>query len=142
MTMTRKTDNLLKYKNYVGSVEYDLTDKFLYGKILFIDDLIMYEGNTLEELENSFRTMVDDYLETCKELGKEPQKAYSGSFNVRTGPVLHQALAEIATFEHTILNKLIVEIMKSFIENSDFRLNLKQHPNYSGGHVAGQSSAD
>ena len=114
-----KNNNLLKYKNYIGSVEYDLTDKCLFGKILFIDDLVTYEGNTIEELENAFHTMVDDYLETCKEIGKEPQKAYSGSFNIRTTPEIHQTLAEIAKTENVSLNKLIVAIFNNFIEDGE-----------------------
>ena len=113
-----KNNNLLKYKNYIGSVEYDLTDKCLFGKILFIDDLVTYEGSTIEELENAFHEMVDDYLETCKEIGKEPQKAYSGNFNIRTSPEIHQALAEIAKIENVSLNKLIMTIFSNFVENS------------------------
>ncbi|MCM1264646.1 MAG: type II toxin-antitoxin system HicB family antitoxin [Candidatus Gastranaerophilales bacterium] len=119
--MKDKTNNVLKYKNYIGSVEYNLTEKFLYGKILFIDDLIMFEGNTIEELENSFKEMVDEYLETCKELGKAPQKAYSGSFNVRTGATIHQALAEIAELENISLNKLIINIFTDFVEENNYK---------------------
>lgn len=118
-----KNDKMLKYKNYIGSVEYDLTDKCLFGKILFIDDLVTYEGNTIEELENAFHEMVDDYLETCKEIGKEPQKAYSGSFNIRTTPEIHQALAEIAKMENVSLNKLIIAIFSSFVEDSEYKEN-------------------
>lgn len=118
-----KNENVLKYKNYLGSVEYNLTEKYLYGKILFIDDLIMYEGNTIEELESSFKEMVDEYLETCKELGKVPQKAYSGSFNVRTGATIHQALAEIAELENISLNKLIINIFNDFVEENNKGVN-------------------
>lgn len=114
-----KNDKVLKYKNYIGSVECDLTDKCLFGKILFIDDLITFEGNTIEELEKAFHDMVDDYLETCKEIGKEPQKAYSGTFNIRTTPEIHQTLVEIAKMENVSLNKLIVTIFNNFIEDSE-----------------------
>lgn len=100
----------------MGSVEYDLDDKCLYGKILFIDDLVTYEGETVEELENAFREMVEDYIATCKEIGKEPQKAYSGSFNVRTGSEIHQALVEIAELQNISLNKLITSIFKDYVE--------------------------
>ena len=124
-----KKDNFLKYKNYIGSVEYDLTDKCLYGKILFIDDLVTYEGETIEELENAFHEMVDDYLETCKELGKIPQKVYSGSFNVRTGPQIHQALAEIAELENISLNKLIVNIVSDFVRDTTNKNKSLKHLN-------------
>lgn len=126
-----KNENVLKYKNYLGSVEYNLTEKYLYGKILFIDDLIMYEGTTLEELESSFKEMVDEYLETCKELGKAPQKAYSGSFNVRTGAAIHQALAEIAELENISLNKLIINIFNDFVEENNKKQNRKLRTKFS-----------
>ena len=56
----------LKYKNYLGSIEYSAEDKCFFGKVLGVTDLVLYEGNTVEELEKSFKYMVDDYIETCK----------------------------------------------------------------------------
>ena len=73
--------------------------------------------------------MVDDYLETCKELGKKPQKAYSGSFNVRTGPQIHQALAEIAELENISLNKLIVNIVSDFVSDTTNKNKSLKHLN-------------
>ena len=61
----------LKYKNFIGSVEYNSADECYYGNILYIDDLVAYDGKNIEELENAFHEMVDDYLVTCKELGKK-----------------------------------------------------------------------
>lgn len=54
--------DVLIYKGYVGSIEISLEDGCLYGKILGIRDLVLYEGNTLTELENDFRAAVDVYL--------------------------------------------------------------------------------
>ena len=56
----------LKYKSYLGSIEYSAEDKCFFGKFLGITDLVLYEGNTVEELEKSFKYMVDDYIETYK----------------------------------------------------------------------------
>ena len=67
---TEKSNETLEYKGYVGSIEYYLEGKYFFGKVLFIDDLVLYEGTSIEELEKSFHEMVDDYLQTCKELKK------------------------------------------------------------------------
>ena len=115
-------DNLLKYKNYLGSIEYNLKDKVLFGKILFIDDLISYEGETLNELENNFKEAVDDYLQTCAELGKKPQKSYSGSFNIRTTPMIHNRLSYFAKAKGISLNQLITDIFRSYIENNQVNI--------------------
>ena len=74
---------VLKYKNFIGSVEYNETDKILFGKVLGIRGLISYEGQNVDELEQDFRAGIDEYLEVCKEKGIEPQKSFTGAFNVR-----------------------------------------------------------
>lgn len=44
-----------------------------YGKVVGIQSLISYEGKNEEELLADFYDAVDDYLETCKVQGKEPE---------------------------------------------------------------------
>ena len=51
-----------------------------------------FEGDNVEELENSFHQAVDGYLELCKSRGKAPDKPYSGKFLVRVDPALHRKL--------------------------------------------------
>ena len=55
----------LKYKDYLGSIEFSAFDKVFFGKIVGIDDLVTYEGNSIESIKKEFRFAVDDYLETC-----------------------------------------------------------------------------
>lgn len=68
--------NNLEYKGYLGTVEFSADDKVFCGKIQGINDLILFEGESIPELENSFKESVDDYLDTCKKLGKEPHKTF------------------------------------------------------------------
>ena len=96
-----------RYKDILGSVETDLESKCLYGKLLYINDLVLYEGNTLEELEASFHEAVDDYIKTCRELNRPVQKSFKGSLNVRIGEKLHQAAAERAVSQGLSLNDYI-----------------------------------
>ena len=89
--------NILEYKGYRGKVEYDAENFMLHGKVVGIDDLITFEGNS-EHIEDEFHSAVDDYLEFCEEVGKSPEKEYCGSFNIRIKPELRapQAIAEEA----------------------------------------------
>lgn len=86
----------LKYKGYLGSIVPSLEDGCLVGEVLFIRDTIIYEGESLKELQESFKYVVDQYLADCKTLGREPNKTFSGTFNVRVGPERHKALACLA----------------------------------------------
>ena len=102
--------NLMEYKGYIGSVEFSQDDCLFYGKVQGIRSLISYEGKNAEDLVSDFHGAVDDYLELCTEEGKEPEKAYKGSFNVRISPELHQKIA-IYAMEHDIS-------LNSFVERS------------------------
>lgn len=84
--------NTLEYNSYIGSIEFSPEDKVFYGKLEMIDDLITFEADSATELENNFHSAVDEYLETCKKLGRTPQRTYKGVFNVRIAPELHKKL--------------------------------------------------
>ena len=103
--------NVLKYKNYIGSVEFSDEDDCLFGKILFLPNhtLISYEGSTISELRKDFEEAVDDYIRRCEELGLAPQKSYSGSMNVRISPSMHAKVAEGAASEGISINAFIKE---------------------------------
>ena len=80
----------LKYKGYLGTIEPDLETGELFGKLAFIRDLITYEAETLKALEQAFKESVDGYLESCTELGKNPDQPFKGTFNVRISPEMHR----------------------------------------------------
>ena len=66
--------NVLKYKGYIGSIEYTPEDGVLFGSVAGVVPTLNYEGNTIKELENDFKETVDFYLQMCEEDGIEPIK--------------------------------------------------------------------
>lgn len=99
--------SVIKYRGYIGSVEFSEDDGIFFGKVLGIRSLLSYEGANAKELVEDFHGVVDDYLALCKEEGKEPEKAYKGSFNIRITPELHRTLALHAIKENISLNSFI-----------------------------------
>src|SRR5258706_6757720 len=97
--------SMLEYNGYFGTVDFSAADRVFYGKVFGINDVVTFEGTTVEELESSFRSQVDDYLQTCKEIGKEPEKMFKGVFNVRIKPELHKK----AVFEAGVLGQTLNE---------------------------------
>lgn len=97
----------MDYKGYFGSVEVSMEDNVLHGKIECINDLVTYEAGGPAELRVAFEEAVDDYLETCEVLGKEPDKAMSGTFNVRIGSELHKQLYLSAKQEDISINEFV-----------------------------------
>ena len=101
----------LKYKGFIGSIEAELNDNMLYGKVLGLDKgtLITYEGKTLEELKEDFINAVEDYIAFCKEKGLPLHKSYTGSFNIRIPSELHAKAAAKAQAEGVSLNAFVIE---------------------------------
>ena len=99
--------NTIEYKGYIGSIEYSPEDKCFFGKLEMIDDLVTFEADNAQELEANFQNVVDEYLETCEALGREPQKVYKGVFNVRIEPELHKKVYQEAVKAGGSLNSFV-----------------------------------
>lgn len=110
--------NILQYKGYFAKIEYSVEDHILYGKIEGIKDLVNFESESVVEIEQEFKNAVDDYLELCQELGQSPDKAYSGTFNVRISSTLHRAVAMQAMKNGDSLNSIVEKAIDSFINDN------------------------
>lgn len=97
----------MKYKGFIGSVNFSEEDNVLYGKIEGIDGLVNYEGESVKELTEAFHEAVDDYLAYCEAEGIEPMKTYSGRLNIRISPETHRRIAMIAKQSGTTINAFI-----------------------------------
>ncbi|MHC1711185.1 MAG: type II toxin-antitoxin system HicB family antitoxin [Solidesulfovibrio sp.] len=103
--------NHMKYGDYVGTVEFDIEHKRLFGRVVGISDKISYEGNTLIELENDFKESIDEYIEFCKEMGKKPDKSFSGKILFRTNPELHSRIASNAQRQGKSVNSWLNDLI-------------------------------
>jgi len=59
-------NELLNYRGFSGSVEFSKEDNVFYGKLLGIKGLVLYEGDTIDELIQGFREMTDEYIDFCE----------------------------------------------------------------------------
>lgn len=107
--------SLLSYKNYNGTVEYSKEDSCLYGKVIGLKSLISYEGDSVQELEGDFQSMIDEYLKDCEERGIQPEQPYKGTFNVRISPELHRTVAMYAMEHGKSLNAAVEEAIKHMV---------------------------
>lgn len=98
---------MMKYKGYVGQVEFDDDANIFHGEVINLRDVVTFQGSSVQELRNAFEESVDDYLEFCEERGESPDKPYSGKFMLRLEPELHKMLAIRARKERKSLNALV-----------------------------------
>lgn len=107
--------NPMKYKDYLGSIEFDEEERLFYGKLLFIRALVSYEAKDAEGLVNAFHEAVDDYLEQCQADSIEPEKPFKGSFNIRPGPDLHCKATIIALRAGMSLNAFVTKVLEEAV---------------------------
>ena len=81
-------------------------------------DLINFECEDIKDLETEFHEAVDAYLEFCEEVGKEPEKEYRGTFNVRISPELHKKLAITAMKNGDTLNTSVEKAISEYVQSS------------------------
>ncbi len=111
--------NTVRYKGYYSVVRYDAENNVLYGKIEDIDDLVTFECNEINKVKEEFEKAVDDYLEMCRRIGKNPDKTYNGQFNVRIPPELHKKISYKASVKGISLNSYVTQAITRYLEDSD-----------------------
>ena len=109
---------MMEYKGYYGTVEYDNDARIFHGEIVNIRDVITFQGSTVDEIESAFRGSIDDYLEWCIADGVEPEKPYSGKFNLRLSPELHRDLAINAKKQNLSINRFVEKVLSEKIASN------------------------
>ena len=71
--------NSMSYNGYTASMVFDTEDKIIAGRVLEIDDIISFHGESVAEFESNFHAAIDDYLAASKALNSPPEKPASGS---------------------------------------------------------------
>ena len=100
---------LMDYKGYHASIEYDANDQIFVGKVIGINDYVGFHGSSVDELKESFKSAIDNYLDFCERTGKSPEKEYRGSLNIRLTPELHRAATLYSAEDHISINQFIVD---------------------------------
>ena len=115
-------NTMLEYKGYHASIEYDAEDNIFVGEVFGIADSLNFHGTSIDELKATFTQCIDNYLELCKKIGKNPDKEFKGTFNVRIPPALHKKAALAAANQKITLNQYVTQaIENSFNKDKNFK---------------------
>ena len=105
-------NDIIKYKEFIGSVHYASEDRVFYGKVEGVSDLITFEGATVDKLEEGFKYMVDEHIKDCNNKKIPIEKSYKGNLNIRLAPELHKKAAYNASLKGISLNQYINDAIK------------------------------
>ena len=103
--------NTMNYRGYTAKIEYSDEDDCFVGHIAGINDIVGFHANSVPALHSAFEEAVDDYIQTCKKVGKSPQKPYSGKLLLRISPELHARVALLAEIHGKSLNAWVADLL-------------------------------
>ena len=108
----------MKYKGYWAEIKYSDEDECFCGIIEGLEnDSISFEGETVKQLKNDFKTAIDDYLSLCKANNVDPERQCKGSLNVRLGIELHTKAKMKSIEENISINELIKKAVLAYVEH-------------------------
>lgn len=102
----------MTHDGYLAAIEYDEDADLFHGEVVNTRDVLTFQGRTVDELKTAFADTVADYLEWCRERGKEPERPFSGHFTVRVAPDLHRRAAAAAARRGKSLNRFVAEVLE------------------------------
>jgi predicted HicB family RNase H-like nuclease len=109
-------NNMIEYKDYLGSIYYSDEDQIFYGKVEYIRSLISFQGEDIASVRANFQEAIDDYLDFCQEQNIVPEKSFKDSFNVLVGSKLHRQAILFAQKHGINLNKLVTDAIESYLQ--------------------------
>lgn len=102
----------MSLESYQAKIEYDAEMDMFRGEILGLNGGADFYGRNPKELRAEFKKSLHVFLEVCREKGIEPRRNYSGKFNLRISPELHEQLAIVAQAEGKSINALAQEALQ------------------------------
>ncbi len=100
-------NSMLEYKGYHADIKFDADDEIFIGEVFGIADSLNFHGQSVSEIKEMFHQSIDNYLQLCKEIGKEPEKEFKGTFNVRISSENHKRAALAARKKNITLNQFV-----------------------------------
>jgi predicted HicB family RNase H-like nuclease len=102
---------MMEYQGYLGQVQFDAEANLFHGEVINVRDVITFQGRSVEELLQALKDSVEDYFEFCAELGKEPEKPFSGRVTIRLSPEQHRKVVLAAAQAGEALERWIAETL-------------------------------
>jgi len=104
--------NIMRIAGYSAKIEYDPELDMFRGEVLGLNGGADFYGKNPKELRAEFKKSLEVFLAVCKEKGIEPRRRFSGKFNLRISPELHEQLAIAAQAEGKSINTLAQEALR------------------------------
>lgn len=105
--------NVIDIDGHKAVVSFDPEVAMLRGEFLGLSGGADFYARDVDTLAEKGRRSLAVYLKVCAEKGVEPLRSFSGRFNVRLDPKVHEAAVVAAAAENKSLNKWVAETIEA-----------------------------
>ena len=71
--------NTMNYRGYTASMAFDTDDKIIVGRVVDIDDIITFHGDSVGEFEVAFHAVIDDSSPRVNKPARHPRSRPAAS---------------------------------------------------------------
>lgn len=104
--------NIMTHRGYTASLQFDPDDNILVGRVLNIDDIVTFHGESVASFKAAFHEAIDDYVAACEKMRQAPEKPASGRLMLRVDPVVHAAALKAAAHTGQSLNRWAEQVLR------------------------------
>jgi predicted HicB family RNase H-like nuclease len=103
--------NTMDINGYQAIIAYDPEINMFRGDFVGLNGGADFYATNVDDLRKEGEVSLKAFLDMCAEDGVEPRKQYSGKFNLRVPPTLHEQLAAQAAAHGKSINAWIIELL-------------------------------
>ena len=105
--------NTMEIDGQRAIVSFDPDIGMFRGEFLGLSGGADFYAVSVDSLGEEGRKSLQIYLDVCREKGIEPFRAFSGKFNVRLDPKMHEKAVIAAAAENKSLNEWVAEAIEA-----------------------------
>jgi len=106
---------IMEINGYKAAVVYDPDIEMFRGEFLGLNGGADFYAKDVDGLKREGVISLNVFLDMCREDGVEPRKEFSGKFNLRVAPRLHEEVSHAAFAEGKSLNQWIADTLEKEI---------------------------
>jgi len=103
--------NTMDINGYQAVISYDPEINMFRGEFIGLNGGADFYATSVDDLRKEGEISLKTFLEMCSEEGIEPRKHFSGKFNLRVPPTLHERLAAQAAAHGKSINSWIIDLL-------------------------------
>ncbi len=107
--------NVMQIGGFDAVINYDPEIDMFRGEFVNLNGGADFYASDVAGLQQEGKLSLDVFLKMCAEDGVAPRKSYSGKFNVRIPPELHEHLVLKAASAGKSINQLVIESISSAV---------------------------